>query len=273
LVAEFCERNGIHSQHIGPIVYYSGFTRKFLDGETESTEVLLEKVKAAVDKIAEGVRVCVIDGVGYPAVGSICGIDNGVIARSIGAAVILVAKAGVGDAIDSFNLDANWFISHGVPVLGAIYNRFKTSGYYSLKNCCKYLEKFFASQRERGRPHYIYGYIPELVKTQDDIASSKDETTSPDKHDVSSFVQRLITQVHVNINVTKLIADAADATDNLKPEKIISTLKTTETHEQSQTTHKVADSFSNNENGESQKQNLTDLDFDFSNFDTNPDTS
>ena len=124
LVAEFCQRNGIRSQHIGPIVYYSGFTRKFLNGDTESSAEMLEKVRVAVDAIASGdVKICVVDGVGYPAVGSICGVDNAALARAAGAAVVLVAKAGVGDAIDSFNLDASWFLARGIPVLGAIYNR------------------------------------------------------------------------------------------------------------------------------------------------------
>ena len=83
----------------------------------------MQRVRDAVDEVAAGVKVCVVDGVGYPSVGSIVGLDNATVARAIGAAVVLVAKAGVGDAIDSFNLDATWFLAHGVPVVGAIYNR------------------------------------------------------------------------------------------------------------------------------------------------------
>jgi BioD-like phosphotransacetylase family protein len=123
LVAAFCERNGIRNRPIGPVVYYSGFTREFLNGETAGCDVLLQRVRDAVDEVAAGVKVCVVDGVGYPSVGSIVGLDNATVARAIGAAVVLVAKAGVGDAIDSFNLDATWFLAHGAPVVGAIYNR------------------------------------------------------------------------------------------------------------------------------------------------------
>ena len=125
LVAQFCEANNIRHQYIGPVVYEKGFTRRFLKGETDSSAALIRKVQAAVDEISQGVKVCIIDGVGYPAVGSICGLDNGVMARELRAAVVLVGKAGVGDAIDSFNLNALWFRSKGVPVIGAIYNRYE----------------------------------------------------------------------------------------------------------------------------------------------------
>eukprot|EP00750_Incisomonas_marina_P026965 INCI6055.1.p1 GENE.INCI6055.1~~INCI6055.1.p1 ORF type:complete len:361 (-),score=68.69 INCI6055.1:821-1903(-) len=236
LVAEFCERNGVKSRHIGPIVYYSGFTRKFLEGETESSAEMLDKVRVAVDDIAKGVKVCIIDGVGYPAVGSICGVDNAALARAAGAAVVLVAKAGVGDGIDSFNLDANWFLSRGVPVLGAIYNRFQNSGYYSLAKCRPYLEKYFELRREQGAQQRIYGYVPELAvpSDSDEISTEKrtksaenDAATSNVRHEKpsvaaataaeatkgsSAFVERLIRHVHEHVRVVELIADATRAT-------------------------------------------------------------
>ena len=226
LVAEFCERNGVKSRHIGPIVYYSGFTRKFLEGETESSAEMLDKVRVAVDDIAKGVKVCIIDGVGYPAVGSICGVDNAALARAAGAAVVLVAKAGVGDGIDSFNLDANWFLSRGVPVLGAIYNRyehgsapgpaigpldcllllsdvpmmlvgtilvytwsicrFQNSGYYSLAKCRPYLEKYFELRREQGAQQRIYGYVPELAVPSDSDEISTEKRTKSAENDAAT---------------------------------------------------------------------------------------
>ena len=52
LIWKFCENQGIKCQGIGPIVFYSGFTRAFLKGETESSEQLLQKAKEAVEKIS-----------------------------------------------------------------------------------------------------------------------------------------------------------------------------------------------------------------------------
>jgi hypothetical protein len=48
-----------------------------------------------------GRKVVVVDGVGFPAVGSIVGMSNAVLAR---APVVLVCPRGVGNAVDSFNL-------------------------------------------------------------------------------------------------------------------------------------------------------------------------
>ncbi len=51
-------------------------------------------------------------GVGYPAVGSICGISNADSANALNASVLLVGKSGVGDAVDSFNLNARYVTPH-----------------------------------------------------------------------------------------------------------------------------------------------------------------
>ena len=89
----------------------------------------------AVDEIAKGKRFVVIDGVGYPGVGSICGCSNATIAYRCKAPVVLVGKRGVGDAVDSFNLNAAFFRQHHVPVIGVLYNRLENEGYYSLEKC------------------------------------------------------------------------------------------------------------------------------------------
>lgn len=247
LVAAFCEQNGIKCQYIGPIVYYSGFTRKFLDGETDSSAEMIEQVRKAVDDVAQGVKVCIIDGVGYPAVGSICGVDNASLAQALGASVILVGKVGVGDAIDSFNLDSNWFLSRGVPVLGAIYNRyvhdlkgvrrpttndiadivlaaifcdnifrFLTTGYYSLDKCRKYLEKYFELRRSEGATQKIYGFVPELsatvtaeAKPPQSVATGINQNDKA--RDNGAFVANLIAHVHEHIDVVALVKDAAAA--------------------------------------------------------------
>lgn len=76
-----------------------------------------------------------MDGVGYPAVGSICGVSNGDVAAALGAPVLLVGKSGVGDAVDSYNLNACFFEARGVRVLGGVFNRISLDGYYSLERC------------------------------------------------------------------------------------------------------------------------------------------
>lgn len=105
-ISIFCKKNNISCQGIGPVVFYSGFTRAFLDDTTKSSAELLQDVREAVAQISVGKRVVLVDGVGYPAVGSICGVSNADVAAALNVPVLLVGKSGVGDAVDSFNLNA-----------------------------------------------------------------------------------------------------------------------------------------------------------------------
>lgn len=61
--------------------------------------------------------------------------SNGDVTAALKAPVLLVGKSGVGDAVDSYNLNACFFEARGVRVLGGVFNRISTAGYYSLERC------------------------------------------------------------------------------------------------------------------------------------------
>jgi len=158
LVARFCEEQGIACEHIGPVVYYRGFTRQQLDNSAEHrSEALVAQCSEAVDRISTGKKITIVDGVGYPSVGSVVGCSSADIAVACAAPVLLVGKPGVGDAVDSFNLCARYFEAQAVPVLGSIFNRLSPSGFYSLDTCRRYVRKYMASSRPRQR---VYGMLP-----------------------------------------------------------------------------------------------------------------
>ena len=161
LITRYCDAKGIENVGIGPVVFFSGFTRSFLAGEQGTSAELLDRCRAAVDGLKRGKTVCVVDGVGYPAVGSICGVSNAAMACALGAPVLLVGKKGVGDAVDSFNLNATFFESHGVKVLGGIFNRLPNdpSNYYSLDKCKAAVTSYFRQFRPKQMP---YGFVPEV---------------------------------------------------------------------------------------------------------------
>jgi hypothetical protein len=175
LVQEFCNSRGILScVPIGPIVYYKGFTRAFLRGESgETSEQLLQKASDAVDELAVDKKVVIIDGVGYPAVGSITGTDNASVAKACGikssippnnpvripAPVIIIGKSGVGDAVDSFNINATYFSHKEIPVIGAIFNKLSLDGFYSLQNCKEAVEMYFHKFQPDKE---VFGFIPEI---------------------------------------------------------------------------------------------------------------
>ena len=67
LITSYCQSKGIKAcVPIGPIVYYKGFTREFLNGNTDSTGEMLDNVRRKVEDLAKGKDVVIIDGVGYP---------------------------------------------------------------------------------------------------------------------------------------------------------------------------------------------------------------
>ena len=183
LVQHYCERMGIPCVGIGPIVYYRGFTRAYLAGETESSSELLQSASRAVDELAKDKDVVIVDGVGFPAVGSICGTDNasvaiassyprvepvvdgtstaGVVTGRNPMGVLVVGGPGVGGAVDAFNLNATYFEQANVPVLGAIFNKLALDGFYSLENCKEAISSYFAQNehqiKHRRQP---FGFVP-----------------------------------------------------------------------------------------------------------------
>ena len=125
-------------------------------GLTASSAELLARVKTAVDTIAAGKSITIIDGVGYPAVGSVVGCSNAAVAKASGAVALIVGKEGVGNAIDSFNLCASFYEHQAVPVIGGIFNRI-SEGKESVRTR-QYVPKYFASNRPRQK---AYAFLPE----------------------------------------------------------------------------------------------------------------
>jgi len=166
LTARYCEANGIDYMHIGPVVFYRGFTRACLDAAAEAEarggvapdgSDLVAKCAAAVERVSAGKKLTIIDGVGYPSVGSIVGCSSADLAVACSAPVLLVGKPGVGDAVDSFNLCARYFEAQRIPVLGAIFNKVPPTGFYGHAVCSRYMRQYFASSRA---PQHVYGVLP-----------------------------------------------------------------------------------------------------------------
>ena len=173
LTARFCQANGIAYEHIGPVVFYRGMTRAALDqpasdgaeapaasdaaAAASSAADFVAKCATAVDRISSGKRLTLIDGVGYPSVGSIIGCSSADVAIACRAPVLIVGRPGVGDAVDSFNLCAAYFEARRIPVLGGIFNKLQPTGFYGRDNCDAYIRKYFGANRPRQR---VYGLLP-----------------------------------------------------------------------------------------------------------------
>ncbi|CAM9170090.1 unnamed protein product [Chrysoparadoxa australica] len=223
LVTAWCVAKGISCVGIGPIVFYRGFTREFLKGNAGTSIDLLNAASDAVAKLSMGKKVVIVDGVGYPAVGSICGVSNAQVAKTLEIPVLLVGKSGVGDAVDSFNLNETFFNAHGVTVLGALFNRLPAEGFYSLENCKASVSLYF-SRNGLSQP---YGFVPEtpglgeaMAKAQDEAREGREgehnqQETETEGDMVNKERERtaddFIEMFSSHVDVNRLLADAREA--------------------------------------------------------------
>ena len=186
---------------------------------------MLQNAADAVDNLAFNKKVVIIDGVGYPAVGSITGTDNASVAKACGKSysltksrgtarspvpVLLIGKSGVGDAVDSFNINATYFTHRNVPVIGALFNKLSLDGFYSLKNCKEAIDMYFHQyQPERT----AFGYIPEipsLKNAREHVANASKEDQLKQSLEMADL---FVNEFSKHANVDLIIKGAKGATE------------------------------------------------------------
>jgi len=173
------KKNGIFHQGIGPIVFYPGLTNEVIDGkDLIGAEGRLLKIRECVSTISANKKIVIVDGVGYPSVGSVIGVSNGDVAHTLNAPVLLVSRPGIGNAIDAINLVLPFFALHKVTVLGAVWNKIPSqSTYHSFADQKQSVEKYFEKQQSsHSATHFrCYGHIPLI----EEIKLETNETTAP----------------------------------------------------------------------------------------------
>ena len=134
-------------------------------------------------QLAVGKRLVIVDGVGYPAVGSVCGVSNATVAGLLSAPVLLVARPGVGNAIDATCYMQAFFLYHGIAPLGVLYNKVprassapssssSASSAHTYERIVEYTGKFFASRQPRLA---VYGHVPLVEAEEGKEGASEDE--------------------------------------------------------------------------------------------------
>lgn len=108
-------------QDMNPIAVPRGFTERYIDGGQQ--DWIPKEIQAAYSRISKDRPFTLIEGTGHAGVGSVFDASNGIVARLLGAKVILVTDGGIGRAIDELTLNRHLFDSHGVEVLGVIVNK------------------------------------------------------------------------------------------------------------------------------------------------------
>lgn len=215
VLARYCAAEGI--AHVAgseaPIVYYTGFTRAVING---TATVSLEKVAARVDELCKGKKFCLIDGVGFPGVGSCVGASNADLARTVRAPVVLVAKSGVGGAIDAHCQNAAFF--SGTTVLGAILNLAPVDGFYAKPKVLPVIDQFFAQSRPRETCYGVIPILPALDGARDRITNDADS---------SELAKANIDHVALHVDLAALITDASLDVFNRKRHLLLPSSTTT----------------------------------------------
>jgi len=177
LVNKFCEKNGIAHQGLGPVIFYEGFTAEVIDGKTESVEKRRARVQKAVNRISEGKKWVIVDGVGYAAVGSVAGVSNAEVASLLNAPVLVVGRPGIGNSIDAMNFILAYFHAHHVYTVGACWNRVPPMhSYHSYEACKHYVTKYYKELKHGSIS--TYGHIP-LISIKKPETDSSTSTASP----------------------------------------------------------------------------------------------
>lgn len=204
LLLRWCEAKGVAycGGSDAPLVFYSGFTRQFLEGNQGTSAGWIDEVRKAVEVVSEDKWFVLIDGVGFPAVGSVVGVSNAEVALASTAPVVIVGKAGVGGAIDAHTLNATFFNANHVPVLGGIFNRAATEGFYRQEVCKENIEAHFRIRRNRER---VFGVLPDLLALADVRESVPDMATEK----ALALAELNIDHVGTHVDVTSLILEAA----------------------------------------------------------------
>jgi BioD-like phosphotransacetylase family protein len=83
----------------------------------------LEEIVESFHRVSEGRDMMLIKGTVGAACGSVYGLSNALIAKTLGAKVVLLTSGGIGHPLDDVVLNLEHFQAHGLEVIGVIFNK------------------------------------------------------------------------------------------------------------------------------------------------------
>ena len=108
--------------HMSPVVLGKGSTKRFLDGHVPLDEPL-QAIRRACAELERKNEFLIIEGAGHGGVGSVIGLNNARVAKEVGAPVIMVTGGGIGNVIDSVELNLALFEREGAAVPMVLINK------------------------------------------------------------------------------------------------------------------------------------------------------
>ena len=137
---------------MSPVVIGKGYTKRYLSGEIDP-EAPLESIKKACKELEAKNDFLIIEGSGHGGVGSVVGVNNAQIARTLDAPVIMVASGGIGCVIDSVQLNLSLFQQQGAEVKLLLVNKLLPN---KREETLGYLRSFFQSRQQQVAGAFDY---------------------------------------------------------------------------------------------------------------------
>ena len=104
-----------------PVILGKGATQLFLDNP--SNFKLDDRIVDAGKRLGDLHDIIIFEGTGHPGVGSVAGVSNAHVAKSLNAGVVMVVEGGIGNTIDKLNLSLSLFREENVEIIGVIINK------------------------------------------------------------------------------------------------------------------------------------------------------
>ncbi|MFK5925047.1 MAG: AAA family ATPase [Desulfuromusa sp.] len=128
---------------MSPVVLDSHTTRDVLEGK-DDPQRYLQKICHATYELEKHCDFLIIEGAGHTGVGSVMGLNNAQLAQQLDAPVLMVAGGGIGNVIDSIQLNLALYRETGAEVRMILLNKLIKS---KRENTLKYLQLAFADSK------------------------------------------------------------------------------------------------------------------------------
>ncbi len=106
---------------MSPVAVEKGFTERYI--EKPNKENIDKQIKESFQRVSKDQELVIIEGTGHAGVGSVFDHSNAIVAKQLGAKVILVSSGGIGRPIDEIMLNKALFDKEKVSLLGVIINK------------------------------------------------------------------------------------------------------------------------------------------------------
>ncbi|MEM7659520.1 MAG: AAA family ATPase, partial [Bacteroidota bacterium] len=169
-----------------PVILGSGATTAFLDNPQQYPYA--NRILKSSKILQTNHDIVVYEGTGHPGVGSVVGLSNDKVAEILGAGLILVVEAGIGNTIDRLYLNLSVFERKKIPILGVIVNKAFPAKIDKIRHYVGMVLK------EKGIPLLgILPYEPELgLPVMHTIAQALNAKVERGEHHLNNRVNHII---------------------------------------------------------------------------------